>query len=164
MVMSAYNSIPGVLKRQFDATLEMVRHGIDDMPDEKWAWEKGDWCYSLTLYHILETMEFYLGSDPKEMKWGKRAGFDWDDIPEKKRDITPLITKELTLKYLIEIQNSLDGIFETLSDQDILKKDGFEWFANVFEKLTYLLRHNQHHLGELSLGARINTGKSIKWT
>jgi hypothetical protein len=162
--MSAYNSISGAIKRQYDATLAMLRHGIDDMPDEKWAWEKGEWCYSLTLYHILETMEFYLASDPKEMEWGKRAGFSWDDLPDKRGDVLPLITKELTFKYLIEIQHSLDSLFETLSDKDILKRDGFDWFSSVFEKLTYLLRHNQHHLGELSLGSRMNTGKSIKWT
>ncbi|MFW9919279.1 MAG: DinB family protein [Candidatus Thorarchaeota archaeon] len=152
------------LKRQFDASLKMLRQAVDSIPDEYWHWSTKGWYYSLSLYHILETMEFYLASNPNDMKWGSRAGFDYEYTKDKEKDILPLITKEKVLHYLVDIQHSLDALYETMTDEKLANQDGFDWFGNVFEKHLYLLRHNQHHLGELALISRQYGISPIKWT
>ncbi len=151
------------LKRQFDATLKMVRQAIDNMPDSHWHWSTKGWTYSLTLYHIIETMEFYLASSPSDMTWGAKAGYDPEKVTNTD-EIVPLISKELVLKYLIEIQHFLDAIYETMTAEKMDEKDGFDWFGSIFEKHLYLLRHNQHHLGELAIITRQFGSSPLKWT
>jgi len=152
------------LKRQFDSSLKMLRQSIDVISDDYWHKSIKGWYYSLNIYHILETMEFYLSSNPKDMKWGQKAGYDPSSVKEIAKEILPLITKELILQYVVEIQNSLDMIYETMTDSKITLSDGFEWFGSIFEKHLYLLRHNQHHLGELALFVRQYGTSRIEWT
>ncbi len=167
MVMLAMSSnllIVKVLHRQFSATMKMLRQAIDNIPDSRWHHGIQQWYYSHTAYHILETMEFYLSSDPNEMVWGKRAGFDEDSVSDIRSEILPLISKELIVLYYNEIQDLLDAIYNTLTQEKFSQKDGFDWFANIFEKHVYLLRHTQHHLGELALIVREYGSSPVKWT
>ena len=83
------------LKRQFDSSLKMVRQAIDVISDDYWHKGMKEWYYSQSLYHILETMEFYLASSPTDMVWGARAGFDPETALEQ--EILTLISKELVL-------------------------------------------------------------------
>lgn len=163
-LMSSSLGAPKYLKRQFDSSLKMIRLAIDSIPEDYWHHHIKGWYYSLTLYHLLETTEFYLASNPADMKWGERAGYDPDGAEDVHKRVLPLITKELVLQYLIDIQHSLDALYETMTDDRLAAIDGFEWFKNVFEKHLYLLRHNQHHLGELALVARQLGSSRIKWT
>ena len=141
--------IKDALLEQYKSSCAMLRDAVEKVTSDKWHKGTGEWHFSLTAYHVVETMRFYNGSDPEEMKWGERAGFSWNKDMVIENDVLPLITKELVLEFLGEVESELSSRLSGLSLQDLVEKDGFHWFTCVFEKYMYLLRHNMHHIGEM---------------
>lgn len=152
------------LYRQFTSSCKMLRNAIESVPEEKWHDGAEGWFFSLTAYHVVETMDFYFGDNPDEMTWGQRAGYDWESSKDTKTDILPKITKEIVLAYLEETEKRLKDTFDLLDIERLNSKDEFKWFLSVFEKLVYLLRHNMHHIGELSKTLRDWKCERAKWT
>ena len=151
------------IKSQFESSAAMLHDAVSNVDDERWHDGIGKWYFSLTAYHIVETMRFYNGSNPEEMKWGERAGFSWGKNTNIENDVLPLITKELVLEFLEEVEEELSGRLNSLSLQDLLEKDDFHWFKCVFEKYIYLLRHNMHHIGEMVRTLREWGQEPAKW-
>ena len=152
------------LLNQFDKNWEMAKIAIYACPEDKWHSGTEDWVYSFTIYHIIETADFYSRDNPETMNWGKKAGIDWnkdqkEDIEEKKLKIS----KEFLLNYLEEIRERIRSLLSETDDNSLLQKDKFHWFDSVFEKLLYLLRHNSHHIGELARTLRDYDCDRIKW-
>lgn len=148
------NSIAEALESQYTSVWKMLQSAIENVSDEHWHSGVGQWYFSLTAYHIIETAQFYLGSDPDLMKWGARAGINWDEIKGAEKDVLPRLTKELVSAYLREIGKEWATTLELASDADFLKKDGFHWFSSILDKLIYLLRHTNYHVGELNRALR----------
>jgi uncharacterized damage-inducible protein DinB len=149
---------------QFMSSCQMLHEAIANVPDEKWHDGAEGWFFSVTAYHAVETMDFYLGDSPEGMTWGQRKGLDLDKSQETKADILPKITKDVVRAYLDEIEVRLKDKFNSLDIEKLNSKDDFKWFASIFEKLTYLLRHNMHHIGELSKTLRNWGCERVKWT
>ncbi|NPD89490.1 MAG: DinB family protein [Asgard group archaeon] len=150
---------------QFKGKWIMLREALIKCPDEKFHESIGEWSYSWTIYHIIETAEFYIRDTHEGMKWGSRAGFDWNEdskkiISKKKSEIT----KKFLFEYLEDINERVINFLKEKSDKDLLKKDGFHWFKSIYEKLVYLLRHNSFHLGELAKTLREWKCERIKWS
>lgn len=141
----------------------MIRAAIKNIPEEKWTISEGEWYYAYTLYHIIETMDFYSREDHEGMVWGKRAGYKWDDVTDVKEEILHLISRELVTSYLSEMEEKLSGFLSTIVEDAFFEKDGFYWFESVYQKFIYLLRHTQHHLGELAVTLRKFETEPIKW-
>ena len=157
-------SFRGALQNQFEGKWKMLVEAIVKCPNEKFHDGIGDWSYSFSIYHIIETAHFYILDNPDTMKWGNRAGFDWntdskETISKKKKEIT----KEMLLEYYEEIEERISNFLNEKSDEDLLKKDGFHWFSSIYEKLIYLLRHNSFHVGELAKTLREWETDRIKW-
>jgi len=120
------------------------------------------WCFALTLYHILETSEFYLRSNPKGMEWGKRGNIQLDNSSDFKNKVKT-ITMNLIIDYLTEIQQSNSSFFKNMTDPQLLEQDDFTWFPSIFDKLMYLLRHNMMHLGEINKYLRDLNLPRLSW-
>jgi uncharacterized damage-inducible protein DinB len=148
------------LLSQFVNTWNMLREAIANVPDEFWYGTEHDWNYALTVYHIIETQEFYLGDNPKEMVWGKLLGKK-DNEEATAQDKYP--SKESLLDYLAEIEERIQEYLKHVTLTQLLEKDGFKWFSSIFQKWLYLLRHNAHHLGELGRMLREWECKRMKW-
>ena len=143
----------------FKGSWQMLRQAIEKIPDEKWHTgiferepvdkESKLWFFSFTAYHAIETAEFYIATTPEEMEWGKKAGFNWDNVSDIKKDILPKITKELVLEYLNEMEERVSSFLSNSTPEGLLEKDGFHWFSCILSKLIYLLRHTTFHAGEL---------------
>lgn len=165
--MTTRNTHPSLgltLLKQFKEEWGMLKQGINKIPDDKWSEVKNDWSFSWTVHHIIEAADFYSRSTDEEMKWGTIANIDWDndskEIIEKKKS---KVTKEALLSYSEEVDKRLSAILKKSTDEELLKKDDFDWFESIFEKLVYLLRHNAHHIGELARTLREWDCERIKW-
>ena len=144
----------------FKGTWQMLHQAIDKIPDDRWHdgicerepvdTESKRWFFSFVVYHVIETAEFYVNTTPDTMEWGKKAGFNWENVKNIKSDILPRITKELVLEYLAEIEERVNSFVSDSTPQSFLEKDGFHWFPCILHKLIYLLRHTTYHVGELS--------------
>jgi len=150
----------GILS-QFASTWKMLRSAIEIVPDEYWYGRNHDWNFSRTLYHILETQKFYIRDTPDGMEWGTLLmELATDDTPAE--DVYP--PRVILMDLLEKTEGEVTSYIKGLTLEQILDKDGFKWFGSVFEKLLYLLRHNQHHIGELARMLREWECKRIKWT
>lgn len=144
-------------------SLEMTKDAIENVPDSKWHDGYEKWFFSLTAYHIVETIAFYSRDDHEGMVWGERAGYSWEKVDDIENQILPKISKELVLEYISEIEDKLSSILKSTLDKDLLEKDGFHWFSSILEKLEFALRHTAYHCGELALALRIWDSQHIKW-
>ena len=84
-------------------------------------------------------------------------------MKDVEKDILPLISKELVGQYLSEMEDKLAAFLTSVSDDRFFEKDSFHWFENVYHKFLYLLRHTQHHIGELAITLRKIKATPIKW-
>ena len=157
-------SIVEGLRRQFESSSQMIKEAIQNVPDERWHDGVGEWFYSYTAYHIVETMDFYSRNSPDGMKWGERAGFVWSKSIDIKSEVLPKITKKTVSDYLEDALSSLKNSFKSINIKKLDEQDGFDWFPSKFEKLLYLLRHNMHHTGELCKTLRDWDCKRVTWT
>ncbi len=156
------NLIDG-LHRQFKSSFRMIRNAIQSVPQERWHVEVQGWYYSLSVYHIIETIDFYLRDNPDGMEWGKKAGYVWHKSIDIKSEILPKITKDVVNEYLTEMETSVSTFFESANIEKLGMKDDFKWFSSRFERLIYLLRHNMHHIGELCMALRMWNCDRVKW-
>ena len=161
--MNAENTLVKGLIRQYQSSWKMLRNAVENIPDERWHDGSEGWFFSLTAYHFVETMEFYMYDNPDSMKWGARAGYTWTDTTDIEKDIVPKITKKLVLTYLDEMEEHVTKTISSMDSKKLESKDKFHWFESVFEKYVYLLRHNMHHNGELSRTLRDWGCKRSKW-
>ncbi len=154
------------LARQYHGMWEMLRQSIEKIPDNHWFQGLGDdeWFYSLRVYHIIETAEFYARDTYENWKWGRQLGLEnwWESITHK--EAAQRVTKIELLDYLKKIEKRILKILKKASDVDLQKKDGFHWFSSILEKFQYLLRHNSFHIGELTLFLREIKSERIKWS
>jgi hypothetical protein len=146
--------IATALVDQFTSVWKTLQAAIKKVTDERWHDGVGQWYFSQTAYHIIETAQFYLGSDPDAMKWGARAGIVWDDVEDIEKEVLPKLTKELVSSFLGEIGDEAAKVMRPLSNEGFFKKDGFDWFSSILDKLMYLLRHTNYHVGELNRALR----------
>ena len=146
--------IAKALVSQYKSVWKMLQNAITNVSDEAWHDGVGKWYFSQTAYHIIETAEFYLSSDPDVMQWGARAGVVWDDVEDIQKELLPKLTKELVNSYLQEIEQKWADTLKSASDSKLLETDGFHWFSSILDKLIYLLRHTNYHVGELNRALR----------
>ena len=151
------------LLNQFAASWKMIRQAIECVPDEFWHKGVNQWFFSILAYHIVETADYYASSDPKAMTWGQRAGYDWEDVKDIEKDVLPRITKDLVLSYLKDVEEQIDNLLSSMSNDAFFNKDGFDRFSSILEKLVYLLRHNMFHIGELFRALREWGCERPKW-
>lgn len=164
MTTNLLDATKASIAKQFAASWKMLNAAIDLVPAERWHAGTGKWYYSYTIYHVVETAQFYIQNEPGDMKWGSRAGYEWHEGIDIKTEILPKITKQLVRSFLDEVQNKLDDIVGEITDNALSAQDGFYWFRSVHEKLFYLLRHTAHHIGELARTLREWNLEPVEWT
>ena len=157
----AYN-----LAKEFRRMWEMTRKAIEQIPDKEWTHgieSDKDWFYSLRVYHMIETAEFYSRDTAEGMLWGARLGKVkwWETMSPK--EAAEKVVKGDTLIYLNEIARYIEDYLKRCSDKDLLATGGFHWFSSLLEKYVYLIRHNTYHLGELTMDLRVRGVDRIKW-
>ena len=148
------------LLSQFSSSWAMLKQAIENCPDEYWYGTDKDWNFSRTVYHIIETQEFYMRNSPDGMVWGKLLG-DTENKDLSVKTVYP--SKGILIGSLEEINKQITKYLKRIEFENLLQKDDFKWFSSIFEKLLYLLRHNAHHLGELSRMLREWNCKRMKW-
>ena len=146
MILLSSNNFLSILSSQFNHSWALLLQTIDSISDEKWIQvhfhdDENFWAFSLTVYHILETTEFYMQDSPEEMVWGRKGQIDWDSkLPLEKKIVH--LTKSLIKQYLEEIKNELNSTLRLTHVDQLFTPDGFSWFPSVLDKYLYLLRHN----------------------
>lgn len=157
------STIAKSMARQFKGMWDMLRQAVEQVPSDCWTRGKENWCYSLLVYHIIETAAFYSRDTPEGMVWGKRLGeVDWWERMTA-QEAARQLTKQDMKAYLDEMEKHIEVFLVASTDERLLEQDGFNWFSSILEKLQYLLRHCSYHVGELALALREWDCERIKW-
>lgn len=134
---------------QFDRAFTMLERAVALFPDESWR-ECDDLRPAGIVIHTLETIEFYTsGKSADEFPWGQRFGLDWEGAPAEE-----LPAKESAAVYLREVRDAFGTWLETA---DLTAPEtAYPWTGpTVLDRLLYLLRNTQHHIGQLALALRL---------
>lgn len=151
-----------IVIEQFSQCWMMLQQAIENVPDNLLYRNQSDWIFAKVVYHIIETADFYIRETPKGMEWGKRFPINWE--VDSLEIISDVINKSSLLEYLDKVTSKLVIKVQTFNQETWLLKDEFgEWFASIFSKFLYLLRHTMLHIGELSKALREVEGKKIVW-
>ena len=152
-----------VMIRQFVQMWETFRETIANFTDEQWKKADIDWQIPARLAsHAIEGADYYARANPEGYDPKVRFGAYWESEPEQ------LLDREATLKHLGEIQNHVETWLRSMSDLDLLSPNsGFQpWeeaWGSILERAVYLLRHAQHHLGQLTAELRRRGLSSAEW-
>ncbi|MFX1606390.1 MAG: hypothetical protein ACFFDD_10825 [Promethearchaeota archaeon] len=170
------NRIAEHLVNQFDRSWAMLVQAIEKVPNEKWPeciesidipWSETEgmnvWYFSNTVFHTIETVDFYTRDTPNDFKWGyKIEGIDWKS--ESPSLTTSRITKKDMLEYLTETKDNLNKKLSSFSEDEFFEQDGFrKWQASRLAKFIYTLRHSMWHIGELGRAIRDWDCERISW-
>lgn len=156
--------------RQFSGSFKMFRQAIKNIPEEMWYRGSKSWSFAWTAFHVVECADALSQIGSRDFIWLSKIGLTWAEIKdgeEFKNKVLPKITKELVADYLNDVESSIISLLEGMIDEDLHapdesgKAEGL--YETVFERMIYLLRHQQHHVGELALALREWECKRMTW-
>ena len=162
-----------VLWNQFGASIDMLSNIIAMWPDEYWNLESKEYYMS---YHTFLFLDYYLTLPPtdyiaplpfKMISLDKIPTYAIDDLlPEK------LYSKDELLDCLRSCSAKCKQVIFGLTEESISQP----WIEHpddiagsstlkysVLEILLYNLKHVQHHVGQLNLLLRQETGEAAAW-
>jgi hypothetical protein len=152
------------LANQFNSSWNLIHQAVERCTDENWSQVLESWSFSWTLYHVVETLDFYLRETPKGMQWGKRAGISWDtQSKDEIKSQKSQISKDFMKQYISDIETKANQLVHSMDEKEILIQDEFDWFETRLEKYIYALRHTMFHIGECNKTLRDKKAKRIKW-
>lgn len=164
--MSTLDNMHTVLLQELQVSCDMVKLAIENMDETIWSKKTNDWSYVHTLYHIIDTIEFYSYDEPKKLVENGSLGIIAPNATDEQvQQIISEKSKKFFFDYLEKVKIFASDTITSLSTAELFEKDKFaEWgFTSRFHKFSYTLRHTMMHTGELNKQLR-NLGKTrIKW-
>lgn len=164
-------TLRGVLKRQYHASLAMLRDAVERCPEDLWERRGHLNAYWQVAYHALYFTHLYLQREVSEFRpWAQHQGDvqhpDGLHAPEDPDSELPLLpepySKDQVLDYLRECDAMVDEAVERL---DLLSAEsGFPWYRlSKLEHQLINLRHVQHHAAQLADRLRAGAGIGVRW-
>lgn len=141
------NPIVSSLIDNFGRAWTMWRDAIQAFPEGDWR--KGDVDYLIPVrhaYHMLMTTERYTcGLPGDEYMRVRQHGLDWLG------DTDMLLDKDEMLEHLAWAHRQVEKWLQSLGDEGLLSTERLYPHTGqlVLGRALYLLRHLQHHLGDL---------------
>jgi hypothetical protein len=148
-------TITDILASQYKASLGMLRHALDKVPEEQWNIEDYNNPNWQIAYHVLWATKFYLGANPESyipfenaIEGAQSLGGtqDWEN-PDEGVIVEGFHTKEELLSFMNIIENNLQSAIEAFP---LTNNSGFEWYP--YSRLEFHLnniRHIQHHTAQI---------------
>lgn len=164
--MVEFDNLHKVLIQELNASCDMVKLAIENMDPSIWSIKTNEWSYIQTLYHIIDTIEFYSYDEPKKLI--KEGGLGVHLPTSTKEEVNKVIDgqpKEFFFDYLEKVRAFTTEKINSFSSEELFSTDKFsDWgFTSRFHKLSYTLRHTMMHTGELNKTLRDLQKKRLKW-
>ncbi len=155
------DAVTAALRREFDESFRMLADGVARLDDEAWGQGEPTWTEvpARVALHILDTAQFYV-ADSHEGFAPEPAGLRfWDspieDLPDRAETLEHIErVRQLVDDYLVE--NGDDGLRRGLAGTAPTEQRRVQW-------MTYALRHQQHHVAQLSAQCKIRGFGAAAW-
>ncbi len=129
---------------QLQRACTMLNEAVQGFDGTTWRQRRGLRPAAIAL-HVVETIEFYFSDkSPDNFPWQHRFGVDWEGAPDEE-----LPDQSGLIAYLADVKATLPEWFEThtLSAEEHLHP---HIGKIVLARCLYVLRHTQHHVGQLN--------------
>jgi uncharacterized damage-inducible protein DinB len=162
LVEKEKNALASILKDQWARVWNMWEEMIRTIPDDEWT--KGDIDYLIPARHLIHvlvcddaftggtTLDQYDGSHLFEVR-------EWGTPPEE------LPSRDVALAKLADIRVIVGQRLAKLNDAALLEPEELHpWTGKTrMDRLLYVLRHSQHHLGEMNAELTRRGIKAAVW-
>ncbi len=150
------------LGRQFGAAADMLDNAMAACPAPLWDDGSGPHAFWYIAFHALFWFDLYL--------FGSVEGFAPPE-PFTLEELDPAgviparpYPQEDLRAYLAHCRRRMRAAIGGLTDETAARRCRFGWGeASYLELLLYNLRHVQHHVGQLNLMLRQETGSAPRW-
>lgn len=148
-----------ILWKQFGASIDMLENAVAECPEKLWNSESGFWYIA---YHTLFFLDYYLTDEPE--KFMPPVPFTLSEFDPEGKLPERVYSKEELLKYISHCRKKCRDLIAGLTEENSTRrfKDEYRDY-NIIEILIYNMRHVQHHMAQLNLLLRQNTGNAPDW-
>lgn len=148
-----------ILWKQFGASIDMLENAVAECPEKLWNSESGFWYIA---YHTLFFLDYYLTDEPE--KFMPPAPFTLSEFDQEGKLPERVYSKEELLKYIGHCRKKCRDLIAGLTEENSTRRFKNEYRDyNIIEILIYNMRHVQHHMAQLNLLLRQNTGNAPDW-
>ncbi len=158
----AENTVTDALVDHFQRVWKMLGKAVENFSDEAWLTsEEGSLAPARIGYHILGGAERYSWVDSTdEFASKRRFGLDWEETP-----LTDLPSRPELLELLRGMEATCLDWLRGHGDAELTgKAPTWPWTGKrVLGQALYLLRHLQHHAGELNRELRRRGLPAAEW-
>ena len=155
---------------QYHAALQMLRNAVETCTDDLWDASVGRHPFWLIAYHALYYADLYLV--------GKLEAFERPDFgreneqymsnlphpPHAPVEIGEPYTKEQILAFEKRCRQRVDDVVPNETEDVLAAESEIAWIPfSRFELHLYNIRHIQHHVAQLSLELKFQTGTGVEW-
>jgi len=153
---------------QLGASIEMLENAIRACPDELWSdpskqpeWKSNDVVgFWYVVFHTVFFLDFYMSDSPEAFV--PPAPFTLDEMDPAGLLPDRPYTKEELLKYLEYSRAKARTAIQNLTEEQARRQSGFQELSRA-ELVLDLIRHVQHHAGQLNLLLRQHTAFTPRW-
>jgi hypothetical protein len=153
---------------QFGASIDMLENAIRACPDVLWSdpsknpeWKTHDVVgFWYVVFHTVFFLDFYMSESPEA--FAPPAPFTLDELDPAGLLPDEPYTKQEMLKYLEYSRGKTRAEIESLTAESARADSSFRELGRA-ELLFYVMRHVQHHTGQLNLLLRQSIGSGPRW-
>ncbi|MFX0095891.1 MAG: DinB family protein [Candidatus Hodarchaeota archaeon] len=147
-----------ICKNDYRAVFQMLREAIDLCPDSLWDERLDEPPFWHQVCHTIFFVDFYLSDSPEKCQSPSFVKPELDQTP-------PATPSQQQIKdYLEEVSKKCEVRLNNLTLEQLKGKNTFPWTGpTLAHRLSYNIRHAQHHVGWLNSMLRRKAGQAAKW-
>jgi len=147
--MEKTKALVSILKDQWTRVWDMWEEMIHTIPDDEWG--KGAIDYLIPVRHLVHVLVCD-DAFSEDIPLDQYDDFKLFEVREWGTPAEELPNREVALSKLAEVRTVVGERFTTLDDAALLEPEKVHpWAGHTrMGKLLYVLRHSQHHLGEVN--------------
>lgn len=152
------HTMVGVLRREFDYTLQMLKQLVEACSDEMWV--NGKQKYWKHILHAAIGIKFWLRQEGEPFA---PPDFNKDVTDDFDKECTDFPTKEEIIQYIDDMAKKASEFLDALNDDRLLDP------CAVYNKITKAdailgqVRHIQHHVGYCNNILTSGNQTAVKW-
>ncbi len=150
-----------ICRNDYHAVFQMTRRAIELCPDSMWDERTDEPPFWQQAYHTVFYTDFYLSDSPDAFQDPSITDERAADLKTKPSNIP---SQEQLLNYLEAVSEKCDVVLHKLTAEQLEGENSFPWTGpNLGRRMTYNIRHAQHHVGWLNSMLSRKTGKAADW-
>ena len=158
---------------QYHASLSMLRTALETCPDDLWDASVGRHPFWLIGYHALFYADMYLAGSQDAFsppEFGRENEHYMEKLPfepfepYEAVEIGEPYQRQRLLDWCDKCRANVDKIVPAESAEDLAAEADFPWMEfSRTECHLYNIRHIQHHVAQLSMELKFQTGTGVEW-